>query len=463
MSAFSGSSDECQICCQNLNKSTRKEITCPKCQYVCCVQCIENYLIHNAADFHCMKCKMIWTRCMIFDNLPKIFLNEKWKPHQEEIFFTRETSYIPNEQELSKTWFTSTNRKKQISERIGDLRDLIDKTKREIRNLEDERKDLNYISNTLEATGEMPNSEREDKIIKKEFIQPCPAENCTGYLSKAWKCPMCERYTCSKCLELVGSDRPSEENHTCEEGQFKNAELIRKDSKKCPKCGVYIYRIAGCVSMYCTICHTGFRWDTLQITNEGQGVHNPHYYEYLANLPQNQNICDDGPIPPHLLLRTLESRRGNCPKSIRLLPRFHRSINEVANHRLMHYHGDEVRQNFRKSLRLARWRYINKGITKNKWKSLIFHHEKMAERNHEIDQILEMFVTCGNDVFRKYVEGAIDYPENAMKELKNLLEYVNTTLKKMSLLYWTKVPIFRQLDGDRDTAGFYIDQKKFYK
>lgn len=439
--------EECQICCQNINKTSHKEIECPKCHFICCMQCIKDYLIHNAIDFHCMKCNMIWTRAMIFSNFPTSFMNKKWKQHQEEIFFTRESSYIPDEQELSKIWFTSADKKKKISDQIVILKNTAAEINSEIYELERKYSNIIYETYSLENTGKLPNSKKE--VIKKKFIQPCPAEDCVGYLSQQWKCPMCEKYTCSNCFEVVGKDKPSEETHTCEEIQLKTAELIRNDSKKCPKCGVYIFKISGCNSMFCTVCHTGFLWDTLQITKKGE-VHNPHYYEYMATLqeyhqmapfPFNPNDCNEGPINPYHLNSAISYQPGKCIASRKFLPTFHQLINEIAEEQ------QNIR-NYNKKIRLARWKYINKAITKEKWKSLIFHYEKMSERNNEVHQIYEMFVTCGNDVLRKYISKEIKFPVDAIKEIENLVQYVNSILMEISMLYCTKVPMLEMISCD---------------
>ena len=81
-------------------------------------------------------------------------------------------------------------------------------------------------------------------VETREFIQRCPAENCRGYLSTAYKCGTCAKYTCNECLAVKGDSRDAP--HTCNEEAKASASLIRRETKPCPKCGVRIYKIDGC-------------------------------------------------------------------------------------------------------------------------------------------------------------------------------------------------------------------------
>jgi hypothetical protein len=54
-----------------------------------------------------------------------------------------------------------------------------------------------------------------------------------------------------------------------------------KDTKPCPGCKEFIFKINGCSQMWCVQCHTTWNWDTGEIL-ENQKIHNPHYIEYKA-------------------------------------------------------------------------------------------------------------------------------------------------------------------------------------
>ena len=42
----------------------------------------------------------------------------------------------------------------------------------------------------------------EEKEEKRKFIRRCTRDNCQGFLSTAWKCGICEFYSCPKCFKI---------------------------------------------------------------------------------------------------------------------------------------------------------------------------------------------------------------------------------------------------------------------
>ena len=47
----------CTVCCDKYNKTQRKKVTCPHCNYEACKTCIQTYLLSTTEEPHCMKCK----------------------------------------------------------------------------------------------------------------------------------------------------------------------------------------------------------------------------------------------------------------------------------------------------------------------------------------------------------------------------------------------------------------------
>ena len=118
---------------------------------------------------------------------------------------------------------------------------------------------------------------------KKKFLMKCSYDDCRGYLSTQYKCEICEKYTCSKCLEPIGLSKDNND-HICNEDNVKSAELVKKETKPCPNCTSRIYKIDGCDQMFCTTCHSAFSWKTGNII---KGViHNPHYYEWQRQISE---------------------------------------------------------------------------------------------------------------------------------------------------------------------------------
>lgn len=127
-----------------------------------------------------------------------------------------------------------------------------------------------------------------DKNYTRNFIRSCPDGNCRGYLSTQWKCGLCNKHTCSKCITIK-----NDENHECNNDDVETAKLLKDNTKPCPKCSTGIFKIDGCDQMWCTQCHTAFSWKSGQIQTR---VHNPHYYQWLRENNSNNNIQPDGNV-----------------------------------------------------------------------------------------------------------------------------------------------------------------------
>jgi hypothetical protein len=114
---------------------------------------------------------------------------------------------------------------------------------------------------------------------RKQFIRPCPATSCNGMLSSGYVCGLCSTKVCATCFAIkrLGNAEVNEE-HQCKEEDIKTADLIRKETKQCPKCAVSIFKIEGCNQMWCTNCNTAFDWRTNQVINGN--IHNPHFFEW---------------------------------------------------------------------------------------------------------------------------------------------------------------------------------------
>ena len=94
------------------------------------------------------------------------------------------------------------DQKSVISTQIAQLRDTMTA-------LQDEQYKINVKINLLKN-----NEDPEEK--KKKFIMACPSEGCRGFLSSAYKCELCNLYTCPRCREIVGYNKDNPD-HVCNE------------------------------------------------------------------------------------------------------------------------------------------------------------------------------------------------------------------------------------------------------
>jgi hypothetical protein len=79
---------------------------------------------------------------------------------------------------------------------------------------------------------------------RREFIMKCPDEGCRGFLSSAYKCGTCAKFTCAQCLVVLGESKP--DSHTCNPDAVETAKTIKAETRPCPKCGTRIFKIDGC-------------------------------------------------------------------------------------------------------------------------------------------------------------------------------------------------------------------------
>lgn len=393
-----------------------------------------------------MKCKTIYSRRFILESLSKNFLEKKWKPHQKKMLVNRELSILQTEQSEAIDYGKVKARYQELVSRISELHREKRRIKKELKTLSVEHGESLRKVRDFEGDEYDPSENTE----KREFVQPCSKDLCSGYLTNQWKCPVCENFTCNHCLEFIG-DSDDKKQHTCDTNALKNTETIRKDSKKCPKCGVFIYKIEGCDVMFCTFCKTSFWWRNLKIMTNGQ-YHNPHYYEYVTRMRHqgHEQVYDmecEGPITPRAFENALVSldetygEKSDISNSrfLKQLGSTFRCINEISDYRVGHYRTQNI--DTPHELRIARWKYLNKMTNQKQFETRIYNLEKKTERNYELIQILEMFCTCGTDIIRRFLTGPYSFQDNipcclsAISELEELRVYADTELAQLCQIY----------------------------
>ena len=449
-----------------------------------------------------MECKRGWNREFIDLHLTKSFRNGPLRKHRAKTLMDREKAMLPAMQifveatkklrstGLELSTVTQTMRKYELRrveilrERDGIRTAIRVHTNEDIEKLdrncamygENEgrlmriRFDQETLNRQIMRWQNILEGRAEDDVRAtetREFIQRCPAEGCRGYLSTAYKCGVCAKYTCNECLVVKGENRDAE--HTCNEEAKASTALIRRETKPCPKCGVRIYKIDGCDQMFCTqeTCHTSFSWNTGHIVTGA--IHNPHYYEYLRHRNGGAMPREAGDIPCGGLPAVWQFSREiyaipAAAMSIdekNLILSVHRCLSDMADVRLPDYPARRP-ANANKDININ---YLMNELDETNWQKLLEQRETRFERKREIGQILTTFTHVGSEMIRNLINhpGVTGAPRATLiaktwneliaKQVEDLRLYTNKSLVELGKRMCCAIP-------QVDTRWNYIGPRK---
>tara|TARA_Y100000389_G_C17453980_1_gene516781 strand:+ start:1024 stop:2280 length:1257 start_codon:yes stop_codon:yes gene_type:complete len=407
----------CNICCEKYTKTTRKEIKHNCCDFSCCLKCFRTYLTSGILSAKCMNCEKDITLDFITEVTPNSFHNKEYRKYRTKIILSREESLLPQTQHIVERIHKSNKLEDQIEE-LFNQRDELAKQIRLLRKEQYNLENINYD---------------ETKEKRKTFIKRCGVNDCRGFLSSAWKCGTCQTYSCPTCLQPKKEKNDSE--HECKKEDIATAEVLQKGTKPCPNCAALIFFIEGCDQMWCVLCHTSFSWKTGKI--ETGVIHNPHFYQWQRNMnngvtPRIQGEIRCGGLPWTETLRQIFRLRNikfhnwiECYRSVH-------HIREIEINRI-YREIDPITQN-----RELRVKYLLKEIDKDKWEKELQKINKRNEKNLEIRQILNMYITTLTDLFCTFANDTLE--GSLEKTCINLRHYVNNELKKISKRYKNVTP-----------------------
>lgn len=479
--------DSCFVCVETYNKRNRKQITCEYCDYKSCSSCCQSYLLSINSP-KCMNCNTLWSREYIQKTLTKSFVETKLKQHHKEYLFDIEKALIPS---------TMPDIKKY--KQIQNLNELIIKNEKKILELQTQRN--NYIKNhnksillknlynnnenttTLNSklfkdsneieiinnlirghTSEILELKNEINIIKNvnpNVIQKiknnipiirCPQNNCRAFLNENYNCELCDIIVCSECYQI------KKQNHICSIDDISTVTLIKNQTKPCPVCAVYIYKLSGCDQMWCTNCRTAFSWTTGNIETK---IHNPHYYEWLRNN-KKENLQERNPLDfvcgrdlNELFLNNfniLQEKIKNMYKSQNYAFSINIYYENIYNviiliQNLLYNIIPKYQENIQINNKELRIKYILQEISEEEFKKVIFSKEKFSHRNNEIVALLTMYVHISTDIIYKIYQNAFniinkneEFNFSYKNELHQLIEYFNTHLERICSIYNTQIP-----------------------
>jgi len=370
------------------------------------------------------ECGKEWTRKFIKDVFPGSFVEGPLKRHREDVLYDKERALLPATQPYAE----ALRRNTAITRELLEIRNQMKILQQRGQQLMNERGRL--------ANPEAVASER------RQFIKPCPVDDCRGFLSSQWKCGMCSVWACPDCHAIIGESKDAA--HICDADDVASAKLIASETRPCPKCHISIHKIDGCDQIWCTQCHTAFSYRTGTIEDN---IHNPHYYEWLrktqGNVPRNplDNPCAE--VPLNRLIEAVED--ALLRKRISTHPILHDMDQYVRN--LIHLRRVElptVTTDYEKKNRDIRVGYLIGFNDDAKMKLLLQRSEKKHMRDTEIRDVFQMILTVGEDLLMRFLRDLRTKREldmSAIHELVVLRVYANECLADIIKTYGSKIVI----------------------
>jgi len=377
----------CNICTESYNKTTHKMIECA-CGYQACASCVKRYLLQSVHQPHCMNCRKEWKMEFIQETLPASFLRDEYRAMRETILFEEEKTYLPALQsEAERQMKVDAIQRdmielQRIRECNSEKEDQLVSTQRAI------EKDISDRLNVKQRDLYKWETKRIEKNTK-EMIMKCPMGECRGFLDASYVCGLCAVKVCKSCSkELV-------DGHECHADDVATVEELKRSTKPCPKCHCRIYKTDGCDQMFCIQCHTAFSWNTGQV--ETGVIHNPHYFEALraGNIHDPRHRQDHGgcgPIPSFRhILRIIQ--RGATEEQQLYIQHLYQ---QCVHHRQVTLIQLAVRDD-RDVDRIA---YLKGALDEKKFKQRVYVAHQKEKRMVEERQILDSYVTIGEELFR---------------------------------------------------------------
>jgi hypothetical protein len=449
------------VCFDAFNKSTRAPSECPYCHIKICRTCLQTYLLNDISDIpRCVntECGNGWERDFLDGEFTRSFRLTTYKDHRETVLKDRERARLPATQEDAAAYRNAVILVDTTSSELKRIYAEIAKLTAKQHELEARKWRAKQVQDTFGRTRMREDGQIEHvpAAAKKEhaaFVKPCPAPTCKGFLSTAWKCGLCELWTCPDCHELKGVAR-DDPGHTCDPDKVATVRLLSRDSRGCPKCGVTITKLEGCDQMFCTACNTGFSWRTGKIADGP--IHNPHYFAWLrthggeaaaAAAPAVGGVgnCDANldqavaralvPANPHALNnRYYYGRtRGLSPdRDTNFLIEAWRLMREGQD---LNAREPDLTEKFRE----LRVRFMTGDLDEADWKTALQRAEKDVNFARAVREVRDVYVGAVRDLIR-----AVTTPDHnkveIVRQVQELVDYCNNAYAEVSKRFGRKTP-----------------------
>lgn len=407
----------CTVCCEEMNLSTRKQVSCPHCQYTACRQCYYTYFLSLVSEPQCMNCHRPWNYPFLFQNFTKVWIKNVYQPHRATLLMAHEKSLLGDAMSIIE-WEQKAADLHAEWERCspGSTKSALyakyklaqKKTIHALLCRHRSQLVPRHVNNVQELLAFLrPNDGRvvEKKPAGSKFQYNCFTPDCRGILNAQMTCLLCrvcfcKHCHCVLCQNIPDQTEPSElhAEHKCDPAVVETVKMIEKSSQQCPKCRALIHRSEGCDQMWCTQCHTAFNYRTGKII-EGT-IHNPHYFEHLRRQHQDQKQEQkQAPHAPTLVPALPECGLPILSQVLTLdhlmyfpWERLYYDIQHTREVTLAIWNRKLTSVDFANSNVALRVMYIKKTLDEIKWKSILMLEERRMCAAQEIIEILHTWL-----------------------------------------------------------------------
>lgn len=264
-----------------------------------------------------------------------------------------------------------------------------------------------------------------NKTVSGNYILSCPKEGCRGKLADNGQCGLCQQEYCMECRK---------ENHTghvCQQEDVDTVCILKKTTRPCPRCGVFITKSEGCDQMWCVQCHTTFSWKSGAIS---QGVvHNPHFFHHRQQATRTPGDIPCGGLPHEVeILMTISRLGGDQTIMYDLWDYCNQIAEEWMPHIYQKFHNVRPLQHRRHSIA-----YMRGKIDKKQLRSCLYRNYRDEIRYAHFYGLLETFVDNMAEYMRQFVQG-----KDTQCECRALVGILRQDIQQTNKIFQTSIRFY---------------------
>ena len=310
----------------------------------------------------------------------------------------------------------------------------------------------NYVY--IDVKGNITPYVDDDSLVddKEPFIFRCIKDRCQGYLSREWICLVCSCKVCEQCHHDITDDSI----HECDPNEVASVKKKMAITKGCPECGARIHRPHGCNHMFCTVCKTGFDWNTGLRINDRVNT-NPYLKKWKeTGSPYTTEFtgeCDNG-VPPlvdfSVLIEkfkviSISKRNADFIMSFRDLidPELGNSYSVGGFHEQYPENSPQARRSIERHIE----RFLAGLIPERKLKDILYRAYRIDQKHHHNRLVITTLENAGRELLHSFIYGSSSSPsssssssssydetlsiEDLVKSIHSLRKMINTSFREV--------------------------------